>query len=214
MSAGPGGPADAFAFARQPGSSVRLIPNIYLLRPRGSLPTPIPWEQKTDTLYFRGTSTGSASYEENARVVLCRVAKEIPGSDCRISRMKQVDSGFAQQLADDGLLGSRHPPQRLNQHRFLADVDGNTSSWDRYLLIGSFGGVPIRFETSWEECWHDQLIDGDNCVVANRQTLPAVMERLRSRPEESRRIAENAARLVESSLSRASLRKRLRETLS
>jgi hypothetical protein len=153
-------------------------------------------------------------YEENSRVVLCQVAKTIPRSDCRISRMKQVDASFAARLSRDGLIGWRHPAWWLNWHRFLADVDGNVSSWDRYLLIGLFGGVPIRFETSWEECWHDLLADGENCVVADRHTLVAVVQRLRSQPEEARRIAENTKTLVESRLSRAALRLRLRQTLA
>lgn len=210
----PGCPSDVFAFARRPGSTNRLIPNIYLLRPRPRMPSPIPWEQKTDTLYFRGTSTGSLVYEENARVTLCRVAQGISRSDCRISRMKQIDAGFAEQLGQEGLVGQPQPARRLNDHRFLVDVDGNVSSWDRYLLIGSFGGVPIRFETSWEECWHDELQDGENCVCADRHTLKTVVERLRSDPEAAWRVAENAKALVASRLSRAALRLRLRQTLS
>lgn len=207
-------PSDVCAFARRPGSTIRLIPNIYLLRPRPRLPSPITWEQKTDTLYFRGTSTGSVVYEENARVILCRVAQGIPRSDCRISRMKQIDAVFAKQLGEEGLVGQPQPAWRLNDHRFLVDADGNVSSWDRYLLIGSFGGVPIRFETSWEECWHDELRDGEHCVCADRHTLKAVVERLRSDPEAARRVAENAKALVESRLSLAALRLRLRQTLS
>lgn len=207
-------PDDVFAFARRPGSTIRLIPNIYLLRQPPRVPSPIPWEQKTDALYFRGTSTGSVVYEENARVALCRAAKEIPRADCRISRIKQVDATFAKQLAEEGLVGRPHPAWWLNRHRFLVDVDGNVSSWDRYLLIGLFGGVPIRFETSWEECWHGELADGENCVLADRHTLPEIVKRLRSRSDEARRIAENAKTLVASRLSLAALRLRLRQTLS
>ena len=113
------GPSDVFAFARRPGSQVPLIPNIYLLRDRGRLPAPLAWERKTDALYFRGTSTGSPVYEENSRVILCQVAKTIPRTDCRISRMKQVDESFAARLSRDGLIGWRHPAWWLNWHRFL-----------------------------------------------------------------------------------------------
>lgn len=204
---------DALAFARRPGSTVGLLPNTYLLRSRPRLPAALPWDRKADTLYFRGTSTGSQTFDENSRVVLCRLAKTLPRADCLISRMRQIDDGFARRLAEERLLGRRQPLARLNRHRFLADVDGNTSSWDRFLLIGLFGGVPIRFETSWEECWHDLLVDGVNCVVADRRSLPAVLERLRSRPAEAEEIARNATAVAATGLSRTAMRARLRRTL-
>lgn len=207
-------PQDVLGFARRPGSSVGLIPNTYLLWPRPSLPAPIAWERKTDTLYFRGASTGSPCYDDNARVTFCRAARAIPRADCRISKLRQIDHDFARRLAGDGFVARPDPIDRLNRHRFLADVDGNTSSWDRYLFIALFGGVPIRFEPAWEECWHDSLIDGETCVVADRDTLPGVVERLRANDAEARRIAENAHRLAESVLEPAALRRRLRASLA
>lgn len=207
-------PAGTLAFARLPGMPVRLIPNPYLLRRQSRMPTAIPWERKRDTLYFRGTSTGAADYDANARVALCRTARGIPRADCRLSRLKQIDAAFADRLRADGLIGGREPPTRLNRHRFLVEADGNCSSWDRYLLIGSCGGLPIRFETVWEECWHDLLADGENCVVADRHTLPAAVERLRADDPLARRIAAAATRLVAEHLAPRALDRRLAQTLS
>lgn len=207
-------PQDVLAFARRPGSSVGLVPNTYLLWPRPSLPAALAWERKSDTLYFRGASTGSPRYDDNARVVFCRAARSIPRSDCRISKLRQIDRDFARRLAADGFVARPDPIGRLNRHRFLADVDGNTSSWDRYLLIALFGGVPIRFEPAWEECWHEALVDGETCVVADRDTLPGIVGRLRANDGEARRIAEHANRLARTVLAPAALRQRLRETLA
>lgn len=206
--------AGTLAFARLPGAPVTLIPNPYLLRRQSRVPAAIPWERKRDTLYFRGTSTGAADYDANTRVALCRTARDIPRADCRLSRLKQVDAAFAERLRADGLVGGREPSHRLNGHRFLVDADGNCSSWDRYLLIGSFGGLPIRFETVWEECWHDLLVAGENCVVADRHTLPAVVERLRADDPPARRIAAAAARLVAEHLAPRQLDRRLARALS
>jgi hypothetical protein len=209
-----GAPPDVLAFARLPGAAVRLIPNPYLLRRRGRLPAARSWERKTDTLYFRGSSTGVADYHANTRVALCRAASRIPRSDCRVSRLKQVEPAFAARLRSDGLIGGRHPPTALNRHRFLVEADGNCSSWDRYLLIGSFGGVPIRFETAWEECWHDLLVDGRNCLVADRHTLSAAIERLRADDRLARRIAARASDLVAEHLSPRALDRRLAGSLA
>ena len=206
-------PPALLAFARRPGSQARLIPNPYLLRPRPWLGPALPWSFKTDTAYFRGASTGAGDYDANARVALCRVAKTMLRADCRVSRIKQVDAQFAARLEEEGLVGWRLPIWAMNRHRFLVEADGNSSSWDRYMLIGSFGGVPIRFECEWEECWHGLLVDGTNCVTADRRSLPEVVDRLRSRPLEAVAIAEAASRTARESLSRRHLQRHLRAAL-
>jgi hypothetical protein len=206
-------PPNLLAFARRPGSRARLIPNPYLLRPRPWLGPALPWAMKRDSVYFRGASTGSTDYDANARVALCRVAKTMPRADCRVSRIKQVDRQFAARLEAEGLSGWRLPIQAMNRHRFLVEADGNSSSWDRYMLIGSFGGVPIRFECEWEECWHDLLVDGVNCVTADRRSLPDVVEHLRARPGEACAIARAATRTVAEALAGAVLRERVRAAL-
>lgn len=68
-----------------------------------------------------------------------------------------------------------------------------------------FGGVPIRFETAWEECWHDALVEGDNWIRADRDTLPQVIARLRGDDEAARRIAHNASVLAATRLTPAAM---------
>lgn len=199
-------PDHVHAFARPAGSAVKLVPNPYLLRPRPWLLPPLPWGWKTDTLYFRGGVTGSSDYERNSRVTLCRLARSLPRADCKLSRTRHPDPTFTSRLVAEGLSGRRHPLDALNLHRFLVDVDGHVSSWDRFMLIGTCGGVPLRFETRWEECWHHLLVDGRHCVQVDRQSLPAVLERLRRDDAEARRIAEEAGRFVRDHLSRRALR--------
>lgn len=207
-------PANVFAFARRRGSRCGLIPNPYLLQSQRLLPVSRPWERKTETVYFRGFGTGSSDYESNVRVSLCKVAKTIPDSDCRIITDAKTDRLFSQRLAHDGVVGPSRPLKEMNRHKFLIDADGNSSSWDRYKFIGQFGGVPIRFECECEEYWHDFLVDGVHCVVADRHSLPHVVDRLRSRPREAREIAMAAQRLVAEHLSPRTVRERLVRTLS
>jgi hypothetical protein len=200
-----GQPHFVHAFARPAGTDYGLVPNPYLLRPRPWLLPPLPWDWKTDTLYFRGSSTGSVDYDRNVRVALCRLARSLPRADCKLSRTRHSDPAFVARLQADGVIGRRHPPDALNRHRFLVDADGHVSSWDRFLLIGTFGGVPIRFENAWEECWHGRLIDGVNCVLADRQSLPDRLAGLRGDEDRGRRIAAAARRLVFEHLSRPAL---------
>ena len=196
------------------GSQAGLIPNPSLLQQERRPPAPLPWTRKTETLYFRGGTTGSTDFESNIRVALCQSAKTIPDADCRLSKITQVDQSFARRLVEDDIVGPSKPVVEMNRHKYLIEADGNASSWDRYKYIGLFGGVPIRFECGWEECWHEFLVEGFNCVLADRKSLPDVVERLRSRPREAHDIAMAAQHLVKKHLSPKALRERLALTLS
>lgn len=196
-----GMPSDVFRFARRPGQPHELLPNPYLLRPRKRLATPIPWERKTDVLYFRGAATGSRNYSTNIRVAACRLTRNIPDSDCRLTSFPEVLPDFVAAARHDGITGAPAPLVSMSRHRFLLDIDGNTSSWDRFLVIGTFGCVPIRFETMWEECWHPLLHEDEHYVSAATHTLADVVGRLRSQPRRAKRIAAGAAVAVRDALS-------------
>jgi len=194
-------PADVFRFARQPGQPHDLLPNPYLLSRRKRLGTPIPWQKKADAVYFRGAATGSHDYETNVRVAACRLVQNLPDSDCRLTSFAEVPPDFVAAARRDGITASPAPLVHMNRHRFLLDIDGNTSSWDRFLVIGAFGGVPIRFETTWEECWHPLIREGEHYVGATRHTLMDVVGRLRKEPLRAERIASAAAAAARDTLS-------------
>lgn len=189
-------PPDVFRFVRRPGDVHDLLPNPALLAARPHAGRPPPWERKTGTVFFRGASTGSRDYATNTRVALCLCARAIPDADCRLSAFPQVAPEFLARARRDGIIGGRSAPAALARHRYLVDVDGNTSSWDRFALIGSFGGLPIRFETAWEEFWHPLARDGEHYLAATRDTLRDVVERLRREPDRARHIAASAHRLA------------------
>ena len=189
-------PDTTFRFARRPGDRHPLLPNPYLLRRRGAIPRPVSWEKKVDTLYFRGSTTGSQTYEKNDRVKLCRLAKSIEDTDCLFSQVTRVAPDFGRQVREEGLLGTKHPLATMGRFRWIVDVDGNTSSWDRYFWIGVFASVPIRFETRWEESWHPLLKPNENFLGATAETLPDVVATLRHFPKRGRQIAQAAHDLV------------------
>lgn len=196
-------PESVFAFARPRGLRNALLPNPYLLRDREALPATLAWEAKTDKLYFRGALTGSSNLERNTRVALCRAARHLPGTDCRLTRLSEFSPEARAQVLREGLGSRRTQIPEMNRHRFLVDSDGNTTSWDRYMLIGTFGAAPILFEPAWEECWHGELVDGENCVRADRTTLGSLLERLRADSALARRVASGASALAARRLSQA-----------
>jgi hypothetical protein len=194
-------PYSTLRFAKLPSDPHDLIPNAYFLDHRHRLPRSIPWERKHNTVYFRGALTGTIHSQENARVAACRVARNIPKSDCKLTTFTQSSAHLRQELEQEQIVCKRDRVNALNGHRYLLDIDGNTSSWHRFWLIGMFCCVPIRFETQWQECWHNVMHEGDHFISATRNDLSEVVEYLRSHEEKSKKIADGAAKLARGLLS-------------
>ena len=204
-------PRDTLRFAKLPGDPHDLIPNAHLLGPRKPLPRAIPWNAKRDTLYFRGSLTGGESWD-NPRVSVCVIARDVPRADCKLTYFPPaITRGFVDRVTAAGIVAPHDRPHELNHHRYLLDVDGNTSSWDRFRLIGLFGSVPIRFETKWEEFWHPRATPGEHYATADRHTLGDVVENLRARPSLAHAIRTAAADLAVSVLSPDAIQSTLEE---
>lgn len=194
-------PASTFRFAKLPSDPHELIPNAYFLDRRHRLPPPLPWERKQDTVYFRGSLTGTVQSRENARAAACLVARTIPDADCKLTMFQQTPAELRAELEQEGITCRRDRVNALNSHRYLLDIDGNSSSWHRFWLIGMFRSVPIRFETQWQECWHALVHEGEHFVAATRHDFGKVVRNLRTNPWKSREIADAAAGVARGPLS-------------
>jgi hypothetical protein len=206
-------PRETLRFARLPGDPHDLIPNAQLLGRRRRFPPALSWESKTDTVYFRGSLTGEVQSLENPRVAACLLGREYPTTfDCKLTQFPQTSAAFQADLERLGVVGLPESFTSLNRHRYLLDIDGNTSSWDRFWMIGMFGAVPIRFETRWEESWHVAIRDGEHFVSATRDTLVDVVGALRADPARARAITVAAAAVVRDILSPAAVQRGFEET--
>jgi len=194
-------PQNVFRFSKSPFDPHDLIPNPFLLEKNHRSWRQIQWDHKKDSLFFRGALTGKLQSFENSRVAACIASKTIPNTDCKLSSFPQTPAAFVAELKSNGLSTTKDLPKTINRHRYQLDIDGNSSSWHRFWLIGTFGCVPIRFETKWVEYWHQNLEEGKNYLYADRETLINVVDYLRSHPEEARSIARNASEMVQNHLS-------------
>ena len=195
-------PHYVFRVAKRPGEPHPLLPNLHLLSKRRRIPKAKPWEKKSDTCWFRGAATGDTNFVKNKRVAICQVAKQVAGVDSRLTSAPGASVEFVECCQRAGIMGPPTALTEMNNHRYLLDVDGNTTSWDRYLRIGLFGGVPIRYEPFWTEYWHQQLIEGENVVTVDRTTFPDQLASLRENERRSQAIAERASELARTVLSR------------
>jgi len=205
-------PPETLRFARLPGEPHELIPNSQLLGRRRRFPPALPWESKSDTVYFRGSLTGALQSFDNPRVVACLLGRDSPATfDCKLTHFPQTPAVFRAELERLGVVGPPESFGMLNRHRYLLDIDGNTSSWDRLWMVGMFAAVPIRFETRWEESWHAAIRDGEHYVSATRDTLLDVVDSLRSDPARAQAIAAAAAAVVREILSPAAVQRAFEE---
>lgn len=194
-------PKNVFRFAKLPGEPHDLLPNPYLLERDAFRFRSASWWHMADSVFFRGAATGSGEYGANPRVAACLAARHIKGTDCKLTSFNDVGEDFRIRAAQDGIAGVRTKPTAMGGHRYLLEVDGHTSSWDRFRRIGLCGGVPIRFETRWQEYWHDQIVEGTHYVAATRSNIGAVVADLRESPRRSQDIASHASEFVRGALS-------------
>ena len=196
-------PTSTFRFAKLPGDPHDLIPNPYFLARRHRLSPPIPWERKKDTVYFRGSLTGTTQSRDNPRVAACLAARSVPGADCKLTMFQQTPAALRSELDREGIVCRRNRVKALNSHRYLLEIDGNSSSWHRFWLMGMFRSVPVRFETQWQECWHHRIHEGEHFVAANRHNLGEVIDAVRSAPGMAQAIANAAGEVARGLLSPA-----------
>lgn len=196
-------PPATFRFSKLRDDPHDLIPNPYFLDRRHRLSSAMPWERKKDTVYFRGSLTGTTQSRSNPRVAACLVARAIPGADCKLTMFQQTPAELRAELEREGISCRRDRVKSLNSHRYLLDIDGNASSWHRFWLIGMFRCDPIRFETQWQECWHHLIHEGEHFVAANRHNLGEVIKVLRARPRAAQAIAAAAGTMARDVLSPA-----------
>ena len=194
-------PRDVLRFAKLPEEPHDLLPNPYLLERDRVRFQSIAWSRMADSVFFRGAATGPGEYSENPRVAACLAARQIKGGDCKLTSFHDVGPDFRRCATNDGITAKRTKPSAMGGHRYLLEVDGHTSSWDRFRRIGLCGSVPIRFETRWQEYWHDKIVEGTHYVAATRANLGAVIADLRDSPGRARDIAAQASDLVRETLS-------------
>ncbi len=194
-------PENTFRFAKLFSDPHDLIPNPFLLKRTRRTLRSIKWERKLDSLYFRGALTGTLQSFDNSRVAACLAAKKILNSDCGLTDFPQTPPNFLTTLRSQGFCTEKDPTKTLDKHRYLLDIDGNTSSWHRFWLIGTFGCVPIRFETKWVEYWHKNIEEGKHFLYANRETLSEIVDFLRKHPEKAISVANNASKFIRNELS-------------
>lgn len=106
------------------------------------------WSGRSDTVFWRGSSTGAPveNIADLPRLKLCMLAVQNPESrlDFGLSGIVQMNSEQAASLNCSGGCKPFEPWQSLDLYKYHVDIDGNTNSWPGLLSKLHSGGLVFK----------------------------------------------------------------------
>ena len=191
--------------ARRGWHNVRLIPDLYYFIAdgyEGFDPLPIPWEDRRQSLVWRGSSTGlngqTLSMLDNlSRYRMCKFAAllgtraDVGLTDLVQAANPQEEELIRERVSREGLLRPFMPMAEMAEHRFILDIDGNANSWN-FMQKLRLGCCVLRVESEWRQWFSDRLIAWEHYVPV-AQDLSDLLERAEwcfANPGECSAIAE------------------------
>jgi hypothetical protein len=166
------------------------------------------WEERVDTLYWRGADSGVGRYsnpEDAPRLAICRLSQAHPGlidaAITRIERRTNWEGNRAYYIAR-GYLRPAEEQSQILRYRYQIDIDGNSNAWAG-LFLKLLSGSPVLKVTSefgFRQWYYQDLKPWENFVPVRPDLadLPEALSRLRAHPADARRIGANGAALARS----------------
>lgn len=127
------------------------------------------WNARSETVLWRGATSGSGIISSPEmtpdhllpRVQLCLVAKNIPGTDMKITNIAQSKNPdlHRDRLKQAGIMGARLPVEAWVGHKFAIDIDGNTNSFGTMLqrLILGCCVLKVGGAEGWSQWYYDSV---------------------------------------------------------
>jgi hypothetical protein len=120
-----------------------LVPDPCFVHSKGYAPQrskylkAIPWRDRQDILYWRGTDTGIWRYRElerAPRIRVCLLAKQNPSLiSAFITGLEDKENETLRRYYNQrGIFAPRDDQDDILNYRFQLDVDGNTSAWSSF----------------------------------------------------------------------------------
>lgn len=96
------------------------------------------WDKRSNVIKFRGSSTGSSKKETNLRSRSMKALQDEPGYDLGITDFIQGHPDVGEYKKE------RMPENEFSNYKALLDIDGNSHSFNRQLVIGRAGAAILR----------------------------------------------------------------------
>jgi tetratricopeptide (TPR) repeat protein len=167
----------------------------------------IPWTQRSDDLYWRGSLTGQAETFEEIfalpRILLAEKSKTRPDIDAKITDLSQFGPLLPRlqiMCEERHLIGIREPETNNSNYKYLIDVDGNSNSWPGLFTKLLTGSPVIKLRSEYRQWYYDHLQHGENIWLIDDldASLDRGLEVLRADPQLALRIGRAGVNLAES----------------
>jgi hypothetical protein len=138
---------------------------------RRELPRQRPWNERKDSIIWRGATTGYGTFPINAtnfngdsvllRIRLCSLLNSFPGTDVKIYSCVQVANcqDATELLRRANLFGNKLPVTTWLDHKYAIDIDGNSNAWSNFFCRMLFGCCVIKVtsEHGYRQWYYDRL---------------------------------------------------------
>jgi hypothetical protein len=156
-----------------------------------------PWHLKREMAFFRGSVTGyldnAQPYFGNQRVRLVAFSHAHPDL---------VDAGLTSICWDSvqawyrdhiGEIPQKSPHEELFSYKYLLDIDGNASTFERCRLLLLSNSVLLKIESPFEQWYYKVLVPWKNYVPIKQDfsDLETILDFLKSHDELAKAIANS-----------------------
>ena len=193
-----------------------LLPDPYFFRRRAYFKIrrhisrhPVPWEERSDALIWRGQYNGQGLFSLSPdhvahmgvkqRLRLAVKAHGLPGVDVRFV---QDDKSDAASLRAADLLGDPMRMVSWKTRRFAIDIDGYSNAWSNLLQRFHLGCCVFKVDSAFgfRQWYYDQLVPFETHIPirADLSDLEEKLDWARTNDAQCREIAANGQALAQS----------------
>lgn len=203
---------DGLAFCSNRENQI-LIPDTDFISTRGYedirlyfRDNPVPWEQKKEILFWRGSSTGISSsglWRDLQRIKLCELASNAENQalfDVGLSSIVQLNKSAENEIKTLGYLKDHKSIRIIHSFKYLIDVDGNSNAWSSLFLKLLSGSVVLKVESEGEfrQWYYDRLVAWEHFVPVKKDLsdLEEKLYWLRDNDQKAKEIASSSQRMM------------------
>lgn len=156
-------------FAKNKFLPYTMIPDVYYLSRNGykdSEEDRVPWENKLNIMYWRGSSTGGhiswSNWKSIPRLQLALMSlSHDTVLDAKITDLVQIqegETGLTEYIRHKGLVVDKVPFTEFHRYKYLINVDGNSCAWDSMFLKLKSKSVVFHVESDNIQWYYEHLV--------------------------------------------------------
>jgi Glycosyl transferase family 90 len=155
----------------------------------------VPWDKKSDVMFFAGSTTGSLDPLSNARIAACQWSLKHPdASKFRLTNVVQMtpEEFHAKVPNGNDLMCPMFPVQENFNYKYLVNIAGNTCAWSRIPMIMSSKSLLMHMYHRDIEWFYPMMIEDTHFMGCAFHTLLSKRHFAMSNPQVVQFMIANA----------------------